>query len=424
MKSTLRVGLLGCGFMGKTHAEAWRKVAAAKIVAVAGIPLSAARELAATCGADATDSLPAVVARADVDAIDICLPTPLHEEFAVAALKAGKHVLCEKPLATSLDAADRILTAARAAGKTFMVAQVVRFWPPYKAARDVCVGGAIGKVLAINASRASAPPDWAGWFADPQQTGGALYVKFKHPGRDTGWGIWQINFSNPQIGTTTGQVLDELPYLTHVRLADKPDMVDAKLNLSLPGFPLGEDDTLASITARTLAGTPVTRDKQPGQFQIAMALDESILLAARKAGKYLVGWPKHQANQDALIRTVQQQIAIMAGYYQEQNVLGVLSSQTPGEVLALVRLRHKVPQNADPMSGEFDAQGRKREFFCVAVYRFQQDAKTAKLSPLGRGVFFHGPTDPRKPTPEVEITSALWPVVRKGNQVTVVTAQP
>jgi UDP-N-acetylglucosamine 3-dehydrogenase len=174
MTNQLRVGLLGCGFMGKVHAEAWRQAPQAKLVAVAGVPAQAARDLAAAGGASGGDSLAEVIARGDVDAVDICLPTAMHEEFAIAALRAGKHVLCEKPLTLSLESADRILAAARESGRTFMVAQVVRFWPQYVAARQIALSGGLGEILAIDAERISQPPDWAPWFADPRQSGGAI----------------------------------------------------------------------------------------------------------------------------------------------------------------------------------------------------------------------------------------------------------
>jgi len=185
----LRVGLLGSGFMGEVHAEAWRHAGSAKVVAIGGIPIERAERLAGIFGADATASLDEVVARRDVEAVDICLPTPMHEEFAVKALQSGKHVLCEKPLTLSLDSADRIFEAAAGSGKVFMVAQVVRFWPQYRAARDLVNAGAVGRLLSARLSRTSAPPSWAKWFEDPHKSGGALFDLGIH---DLDYAVWLL----------------------------------------------------------------------------------------------------------------------------------------------------------------------------------------------------------------------------------------
>lgn len=171
----IRLGLLGSGFMGKTHAQAWLKLENAKVVVVAGLPFDSAAELAASLHSEATTSLDEVIARADVDAIDVRLPTYMHEEFVLKGLNAGKHVLCEKPLTLSLDSADRIFEAAEMAGKILMVAQVVRFWPQYRAAYEIVRGGELGQLLTVRASRTSRRPNWGRWFNNPEMSGGALF---------------------------------------------------------------------------------------------------------------------------------------------------------------------------------------------------------------------------------------------------------
>ena len=171
----VRVALLGAGMMGKVHAEAWKQVRNAKVVAVADGRADRARDLAGAMGAEPSDSLDQTIRRDDIDAVDICLPTDLHEECSLKALRAGKSALCEKPLALTLESADRILQAAKASGKVFMVAQVVRFWPQYKTAAEIIRRGELGKVLTMRLSRTSKRPDWGEWFQNPQKTGGALF---------------------------------------------------------------------------------------------------------------------------------------------------------------------------------------------------------------------------------------------------------
>lgn len=106
----LRVGMVGYSFMGAAHAHAWRTAPRffpldlqPQLTAVAGRDGAAAREAAERLGFDSVETdWRALVERADIDLVDICTPGDTHAEIAVAALRAGKHVLCEKPLANSV----------------------------------------------------------------------------------------------------------------------------------------------------------------------------------------------------------------------------------------------------------------------------------------------------------------------------------
>jgi predicted dehydrogenase len=109
------------------------------------------------------------------DAVDICLPTFLHESSFLAAAERGLHILCEKPVVTNLEAIDRILMAARTAGIKTMVAQVIRFWPEYRVIRQTMASGDLGQPRIANAARLVTPPRWGSWFRDPLLSGGALF---------------------------------------------------------------------------------------------------------------------------------------------------------------------------------------------------------------------------------------------------------
>ncbi|NPV54499.1 MAG: Gfo/Idh/MocA family oxidoreductase [Firmicutes bacterium] len=174
---TLRVGLLGAGFIAGVHLDAYARL---QDVAVAGIADVNAERAAALAekfeGARAYSDASELIARGDVDIVDICLPTFLHEEYVTKAARAGKHILCEKPIALDVDGADRMVQAARDAGVKFMVAHVVRFWPEYAAAKRLLDAGEIGKAIEVSATRLSTPPSWSagGWILDPRQSGGAV----------------------------------------------------------------------------------------------------------------------------------------------------------------------------------------------------------------------------------------------------------
>jgi UDP-N-acetylglucosamine 3-dehydrogenase len=170
----LGVAVLGAGFMGRTHVQAWSRIAGARVVAVAGRRASAVVELANSVAAQAYFDLSEAIAAPGVDVVDVALPTRLHAPVAIAALKAGRSVIVEKPMALSLDDADAMRRAAEHARKPLLVGHVVRFWPAYQTAHDLVRAGRIGEIRAIAGVRLSAPASWAGWFADPAQSGGAI----------------------------------------------------------------------------------------------------------------------------------------------------------------------------------------------------------------------------------------------------------
>src|SRR5262249_50099556 len=108
--------------------------------------------------------------------LDICLPTYLHKETAIAALKAGKHVMVEKPIALSIEDADEMVETARETGRALMVGQVLRFFPEFAHIKQVMESGHYGELAAIHLKRVISKPTWArdDWFADTSKTGGAV----------------------------------------------------------------------------------------------------------------------------------------------------------------------------------------------------------------------------------------------------------
>jgi predicted dehydrogenase len=174
-----RVALLGGGFMARTHAQSYdalRDRAQVRVVCA----LEGADAIAADLGASAATDWEAVVADPEIDAVDVCLPTPLHRPVAEAALSAGKHVLLEKPIALSLEDADAIGDAARATGRVLMVGHVLRYMPEVVELRRILDAGGLGRPLAASALRLSAPPDWNQWMLDPAKSGGVLVDMMVH----------------------------------------------------------------------------------------------------------------------------------------------------------------------------------------------------------------------------------------------------
>ena len=116
-----------------------------------------------------------LLADGDVDLIDLCVPTPLHVALAVAALDAGKHVVCEKPLARDKASARKILRAAAKSSGFLLPAMCMRFWPGWSWLKEVVDDGRYGKVLAARFRRVSERPAWSqGSYLNGKQSGGAL----------------------------------------------------------------------------------------------------------------------------------------------------------------------------------------------------------------------------------------------------------
>jgi predicted dehydrogenase len=133
---------------------------------------------------DTTSDLPrafanwrALVKDPNIDAVAITAPTAIHSEVAVAALRAGKHVLCEKPMALTVEQCDAMLAAEAASGRTLMIDQCVRFFPQYEVIKRYVDEGRIGKVRYAGLWRLGAPPSHCkdNWMLDSRISGGALY---------------------------------------------------------------------------------------------------------------------------------------------------------------------------------------------------------------------------------------------------------
>ncbi|NQV23774.1 MAG: Gfo/Idh/MocA family oxidoreductase [Rhodopirellula sp.] len=148
--SEIRIGIIGSGFMGRTHVDAAHKLESTIPVAITSG--SRAAQVAKDYGLEVESSVQSLVNRDDIDAVVIATPHWLHHEEAMAAVQAGKHVLVEKPLATSLEHCDRMIAACNDRGLTLSVGYHQRFRESNYTTRDLIQSGAIGQVRCIQMS--------------------------------------------------------------------------------------------------------------------------------------------------------------------------------------------------------------------------------------------------------------------------------
>jgi predicted dehydrogenase len=142
---TVRFAILGPGKVARVHADALARIPDARLVAVSGRNIERAGVLAAGHGARVDEGLDATIERGGVDAVILCTPHPVHAEQAIAAARAGLHVVVEKPMALSVEDADAMIAAAREAVVVLSVVSQRRWYAPVRRVRDAIEGGRIGQ---------------------------------------------------------------------------------------------------------------------------------------------------------------------------------------------------------------------------------------------------------------------------------------
>ena len=171
----IRIGLIGCGFMGKMHSECYKIIPGVEVVAVADLRRDYAEAIVGNSGAQIYSSAKELIENASVDAIDICLPTYLHAQYALMAMDKVKYLMVEKPLALTVDEGKALLEKAKATGCRVQVGQCLRFSKIYSPLKDLVKSERYGKPVFGNLYRISPRPDWAwdNWLFDIKRSGGA-----------------------------------------------------------------------------------------------------------------------------------------------------------------------------------------------------------------------------------------------------------
>lgn len=215
----IRVGIAGLGFMGMIHYLAYQKLKGVKVAAMceqdrarlAGDwrtikgnfgPAGTMMDLS---GIEKYESLDAMLADEKLDMIDICLPPAAHAPVAIAALKAGKHVFCEKPIALVPADARRMVKAAKAAGKQLMIGQVLPFFPEFAFAVQAVASGKYGRALGGHFKRIISDPLWLKDFYDPAKVGGPMLDLHVHDAH-----FIRLLYGMPRAVFTSGRMRGEV----------------------------------------------------------------------------------------------------------------------------------------------------------------------------------------------------------------------
>jgi len=183
----LKVGIAGFGFMGRTHYQCWKKVKGAQVAAVCDVNPNIEEDTKKAVGniGDTSEQvdfnslnlyadLDEMLVKEKLDAVSITLPTYLHPETSIKAMSAGVNVMCEKPMALTVEACEQMIAEAERSGKILQIGHCVRFWPEYAKAKEIIESGKYGKVVAATFQRLGSAPTWSidNWFTDEQRSGG------------------------------------------------------------------------------------------------------------------------------------------------------------------------------------------------------------------------------------------------------------
>jgi predicted dehydrogenase len=172
----VRAGIIGSGFIADIHAAALAQAPGCEVVAVAAPNLHRVVDFAKRHDIPrALTNYRDLLKIDELDVVSLAIPNDLHAEVTLAAAEAGKHVICEKPLATSLDDADAMIAACEAAGVQLFYAEPLCFAPKYLRARELAQSGALGEIFLIKQSEEHSGPH-SPWFWNIKRSGGGALM--------------------------------------------------------------------------------------------------------------------------------------------------------------------------------------------------------------------------------------------------------
>ena len=234
------LGIIGTGVIAATHAAAIAAIPGARLVAATDVVPERAGEFAAKHGCAAEPSLGALLARDDIDAVSVCVPSGLHAEVGITAARAGKHLVVEKPIDVSLAAADRLIEAADAARVALTVVSQHRFDPGLVELRRLLDTGALGRLLLGEAAtkwlRSQAYYDSAAWRGTWGLDGGSLMNQGIHYVDLLRWTMGPVHEVSAVYATQNHEIEAEDTALAVLRFASGAVGTIVSSTVVFPGF--------------------------------------------------------------------------------------------------------------------------------------------------------------------------------------------
>lgn len=174
------VAIIGGGFISNIHAQCYKNLGI-KIEAIADISEKVRQEFEEKYNCKTYSSAEEMLENVsdNIDLVDICAPTFLHEEFILLALKHNKHVICEKPLSINIDFVENIIDKFENNNRYLMTAQVLRFWAEYVKIKEWIEEGVFGNIKLVSAMRLAQHPK-SEWFYNPKKSGGGIFELHIH----------------------------------------------------------------------------------------------------------------------------------------------------------------------------------------------------------------------------------------------------
>jgi predicted dehydrogenase len=314
-RTPLRVAMIGHAFMGNAHSQAWRTAPhffslplRPEMAVLVGHDAGRAAEAAGRLGwAESSADWREVVARDDVDVVDVCTPGDTHAEIAIAALEAGKHVLCEKPLANTVEEAEAMTAVAEKArgdGVRAMVGFTYRRVPAIGLARRLVAEGRIGQIRHVRAQYLQ------DWIADPEAP--------------LSWRLDKARAGSGALGDIGAHIVDLTQYVTGDRIVE----LTGRLETFVKERPVATEHTGLSGAAGTERG-PVTVD-DAASF---LARFGGGAMGVFEATRFATG------RKNAIRIEVNGSAGSLAFDFEDMNVLEFFDATQPAEVAAFRRIQ-------------------------------------------------------------------------------------
>ncbi|MBN1299207.1 MAG: Gfo/Idh/MocA family oxidoreductase [Actinobacteria bacterium] len=202
----LKIAIVGAGFIGKIHAASFKDIPDAKVNAIVDTSRDSGEKLASQANAEYVPDLDTLLEKKDIDGIIIATPQFLHYDMLKKIAERKKPVLCEKPLALTMNEADEMVKIVKDKKIIAMTGHVIRFYPEYQKAKNIAESGTLGEILCCYSERFASPPDWASWRFDEKYSGGAALDLHIHDLDFLSWlfgkpvSITSVAVNNPDYG--------------------------------------------------------------------------------------------------------------------------------------------------------------------------------------------------------------------------------